>query len=114
MWQGCSADDLKIMLNLLDGPETVEGQMFIFTTNRPNVFDDALIRPGRMRMVELGRLDVASVRKYLNLFFPGKVLSDAESSSLDIAVTKRPPTLGQLSQLLRTRDIGKVLSGLIG
>ena len=107
-----SEDDLSIMLNLLDGPNAQKGQFFVFTTNQVDVFDTALLREGRMHVIELGRLDLASVRRYLYLFFPNTVLTDDQLKKLDAAVAARPPTLAELSQLLRTRDINKVLCGL--
>lgn len=40
--------DLSTILNELDGIKSLHGRILIFTTNHPEGFDEALIRPGRI------------------------------------------------------------------
>jgi hypothetical protein len=101
-------NDLGMLLNTLDGPNSNHGQVFIFTTNLIDCFDDALIRPGRMHTIELQRLDADCVSRYYKLHFgtmPGAEVIDH--------VKNFPPTLAQLSELLKTGDASLVSDGLL-
>ena len=41
-------NNLSYLLNILDGINETPGRIIIMTTNRPEVLDEALIRPGRI------------------------------------------------------------------
>ncbi|KAH8745120.1 hypothetical protein F5883DRAFT_397761, partial [Diaporthe sp. PMI_573] len=41
---------LSGLLNAIDGVASHEGRVLIMTTNKPEILDDALIRPGRVDM----------------------------------------------------------------
>jgi SpoVK/Ycf46/Vps4 family AAA+-type ATPase len=43
--------DLSFLLNLLDGTLESSGRIMVFTSNFPERFDRALIRPGRIDMI---------------------------------------------------------------
>lgn len=43
---------LSALLNVLDGASTPDGRIFILTTNDPSKLDPALVRPGRVDLVE--------------------------------------------------------------
>jgi len=43
--------DLSFLLNLLDGTLESSGRILVFTSNFPERFDRALIRPGRIDMI---------------------------------------------------------------
>lgn len=47
---------LRTLLNFISGGKTPEGLIIIATTNRPDKLDPALIRPGRLRLVEFKNL----------------------------------------------------------
>ena len=47
---------LRTLLNFISGGNTPEGLIIIATTNRPEKLDPALIRPGRLRLVEFKNL----------------------------------------------------------
>ena len=98
------------LLNEFDGNSGgAHGRVIVLNTNRFDLFDEALVRPGRMRVFEIGPLDVTCVAKYYALYFDGAELSETARR----AVEKSPPTLGQLSELLSTFDADAVTQGLI-
>lgn len=43
--------DLSTILNILDGVLETPGRIIVLTTNHPEQFDDALLRPGRIDMI---------------------------------------------------------------
>lgn len=99
------------LLNELDGTgcSRSHGRIIVMNTNRIEEFDPALMRPGRMRKIEIGPLDAACVARYHALYFDGAELP-AEARS---AVERNPPTLGQLSELLSSFDADEVVRGLV-
>lgn len=57
------------MLNVLDGLSSAEGVITIMTTNRLDVLDDAIIRPGRVDLMEnLDCLDSHQLRGLCDYF----------------------------------------------
>jgi cell division protease FtsH len=59
---------LNQMLVEMDGFESSEGVILIAATNRPDVLDPALLRPGRFdRRVVVNKPDVAGRRKILDV-----------------------------------------------
>ncbi len=81
---------LSGLLNALDGILSSEGRVLFMTTNRPEVLDEALIRPGRVDLrLHLGLADQDQARRLFLRFFPDEsnladrfseaVLSDAFS-----------------------------------
>jgi len=102
-------NDLGALLNELDGANVAYGRILVFTTNRIDCFDDALLRPGRMKLVEFGRLDAACVERYHRLYFDAELPDEARRG-----VEARPPTLAELSELLGTNDADAVVAGLAG
>ena len=102
-------NDLGVLLNELDGADVAYGRILVFTTNRIDCFDDALLRPGRMNLVEFGRLDAECVERYHRLYFDAELPDEARRG-----VEARPPTLAELSELLATNDAGAVAAGLAG
>ncbi len=63
---------LSGLLNALDGILAAEGRVLFMTTNRPEVLDGALIRPGRVDLrLHLGLADQDQARRLFLRFFPG-------------------------------------------
>lgn len=61
---------LDVLLNILDGILTTPGQMVVMTTNKKNVLDEALIRPGRVDInLELHKCDVEMIRLLFDQFY---------------------------------------------
>lgn len=63
---------LSGLLNMLDGVLTPDGIMVVLTTNRPQVLDPALVRPGRVdRKVEFGFATRKQITESYTWFYPG-------------------------------------------
>jgi chaperone BCS1 len=56
------------MLNTFDGIKE-HGCTAIFTTNKPEVFDPALVRPGRIELMKFGKLGAKEISEYWNLSY---------------------------------------------
>jgi transitional endoplasmic reticulum ATPase len=70
------------LLTELDGLEELEDVVVVATTNRPDLIDDALLRPGRLdRHVEVGEPDEAARREIFEIHTQGRSL--AEDVDLD-------------------------------
>ncbi|TDZ27670.1 putative mitochondrial chaperone BCS1-B [Colletotrichum spinosum] len=63
---------LSGLLNVLDGVGSQEGRIVIMTTNRPDLLDSALVRPGRVDMkVLLGNISQKSAKDmFVRMFSP--------------------------------------------
>lgn len=61
---------LSGLLNSIDGPFTTDGRILIMTTNRPEVLDRALIRPGRVdRKFLFDYCDRKQIQELYQMFF---------------------------------------------
>ncbi|MDH2154075.1 AAA family ATPase [Stenotrophomonas sp. GD03657] len=59
------------MLNALDGLLSLDGTIIFMTTNRPEIFDPALMRKGRINETfNLGALRSPQVHEYIELMYP--------------------------------------------
>lgn len=65
---------LSGLLNALDGMTSSEGRITFMTTNKPEVLDEALTRPGRVDFsAELVNADEDMAQRLFLRFFPGEV-----------------------------------------
>jgi chaperone BCS1 len=65
------------LLNALDGVGTPDGRLFILTSNKPEVLDAAMLRPGRIDVHErFGLLGIAEQREMARLFYGDVVFPD--------------------------------------
>lgn len=82
--RGKSTDSTKLtlagFLNAIDGVQSPSGTYFIFTTNRPDVLDEAVVRTGRIDVKEvLEYLDADLVKQFVTRFFGSKLsISDLD------------------------------------
>jgi chaperone BCS1 len=67
---------LSGLLNVLDGVGSQEGRIVIMTTNKPELLDPALVRPGRVDMkVFLGNITPASAEQmFVRMFLPDEMV----------------------------------------
>ncbi|WP_309143864.1 ATP-dependent zinc metalloprotease FtsH3 [Oscillatoria sp. HE19RPO] len=96
---------LNQLLTEMDGFEGNTGIIIIAATNRPDVLDAALLRPGRFdRQVVVDRPDYAGRREILNVHARGKTL--AKDVDLDKIARRTPGFTGaDLSNLLNEAAI---------
>lgn len=72
---------LSGLLNVLDGVGSQEGRVVIMTTNKPELLDPALIRPGRVDFrLFLGNISKASARDMFMRMFAPELLSWAQQN----------------------------------
>lgn len=66
--------NFSTLLNCIDGVFSKEGVITIFTTNHPELLDEALVRKGRIDLdVEVSNPSNKSMEEYLEIFFGKKV-----------------------------------------
>lgn len=66
---------LSMVLNSLDGLNSVHGRILVMTANSIQDLDPALLRPGRIDMcLEIGYMDALCFEQMLRRFFPGACL----------------------------------------
>lgn len=65
--------DLSGFLNALDGLHTGSGRIIIMTTNRPEILDPALVRPGRTNIrIHMTYIEQQQACDMVEVFFPGQ------------------------------------------
>lgn len=63
-------NNLSYLLNILDGINETPGRIIIMTTNKPEILDDALVRPGRIDIhLNFGRSDEDDIKNILYHFW---------------------------------------------
>ena len=96
---------LNQLLVEMDGFARTEGVIVLAATNRPDILDPALLRPGRFdRQIQVGRPDVKGREEILKVHAKGKKLDD----SVDLSVIARSTagfTGADLSNLLNEAAI---------
>jgi len=64
--------DLSTVLNILDGVLETPGRILVLTTNHPDMFDEALLRPGRIDLiVNFRKCNADMLVKMANLYYDG-------------------------------------------
>jgi cell division protease FtsH len=96
---------LNQLLVELDGFDVRGGVILIAATNRPDILDPALLRPGRFdRQIVVDRPDLAGRRKILEVHAKGKPL--AKAADLDVLAKRTPGFTGaDLANLLNEAAI---------
>ena len=78
---------MSALLNLLDGLQSPPGVAFIMTTNRLEVLDEAVLRPGRVDLtVELGYVDDMQLRDMVK-YYVGTIPEDLPHVTEDAKLT---------------------------
>lgn len=90
------------ILNAIDGIFAPSGRILITTTNKPEILDEALIRPGRIdKQYEIGYVDIESLTKFINAFYPD---SNIDYSSIQLQEGITTATLQNYVQSKMTVD----------
>ncbi len=93
---------LSGLLNVLDGVGSQEGRIVIMTTNRPELLDPALVRPGRVDMkVFLGNISQRSAEQMFVRMFAPELGGGDEINSTAVS---RPDDFRQ-AQRVRIQDL---------
>lgn len=80
--EGSSDRILTTLLNEIDGVEDLVNVTILAATNRPDVIDSALLRPGRLdRLLYVGPPDLSSRFKILQIQFARMAIADSVSLS---------------------------------
>ncbi len=96
---------LNQLLVEMDGFSRTEGVIVLAATNRPDILDPALLRPGRFdRQIQVGRPDVKGREEILKVHAKGKKL-DASVSLKTVARSTAGFTGADLSNLLNEAAI---------
>lgn len=94
--------DLSTILNILDGVLETPGRILVLTTNYPEMFDDALLRPGRIDLiVNFRRCNADMLVKMANLYYDNDTgLSHIELLEAAEAVPDEKWTPAEVTSLL--------------
>ena len=92
------AINLNYLLNLLDGILETPDRLLIMTTNKPEVLDSALIRPGRIDLnIEFGNLSSKELKRMFDFYYKTPDSEYVFDSSYDGLLTP-----AKISQVLGT------------
>lgn len=86
-------NNLSYLLNILDGINETPGRIIIMTTNKPEILDEALIRPGRIDIrINFTRSTTDDVKEILNHFWKDdknlyREIQDKKIDKLDKKIT---------------------------
>ena len=93
---------LNQLLVEMDGFESNEGVILIAATNRPDVLDPALLRPGRFdRRVVVGRPDVRGREEILRVHTEKIPLGEVDLSVIDRRIVVNRPDVGGREGILK-------------
>ena len=76
---------LSYLLNMLDGINESSGRIIIMTSNKPDVLDKALIRPGRIDLkIHFNKCSRFDIMKMINLFWELELSTDDLLDSIEM------------------------------
>ena len=77
IYEKIKESELSNLLNCLDGLYTPENFIIIATTNRIEILDPALLRPGRFDLlIEIPKIDKEVITEFVNYFYPEEKIPD--------------------------------------
>jgi len=81
-------NNLSCLLNMLDGINECSGRIIIMTSNKPEVLDKALIRPGRVDIkIHFQKCSTYDVMSLINLFWEMEITEDMLISDINYKYT---------------------------
>lgn len=93
-YEGLSMLTLSGLLNMLDGVVSSEGRLIFMTTNYLNRLDPALIRPGRVDLIEyIGHATDEQLRQAFTNFYPSEPPTSAEAFVTGVRKHKGPVSM---------------------
>jgi len=74
-------NNLSYLLNILDGLNETNGRIIIMTTNKPEVLDKALIRPGRIdNIINFTNATIDDITNTLKHFYNEKIINEIDNN----------------------------------
>ena len=93
------------ILNVLDGSMPVKDRVFITTTNRENILDPALLRPGRVDVaLKMHHLDLKSAIDMIRYWFDCEISEKDLMAHLEPLFARRRITGAELEQACRSQS----------
>ena len=81
-------NNLSYLLNILDGLQESSGRIIIMTTNKPELLDKALIRPGRIDYnIQFDKANLEDIKNILSHYWKIEVNIDDINKDIDIKYT---------------------------
>lgn len=94
-------NNLSYLLNILDGINETPGRIIIMTTNKPEVLDHALIRPGRIDLkINFTKSDETSIKQILYHYW-----KDEDEDSKDILYQINNSKINELDKKITPAEI---------
>ena len=91
---------LSNLLNIFDGINESSGRIIILTTNKPEMLDPALIRPGRIDLkISFGKCNLYDIKNLINKFWDIDITEDMLLPGIDLKYTS-----AEVYSIFRTSD----------
>ena len=101
---GHNNNNLSFLLNMIDGLNEGSGRILIMTTNKPEILDKALIRPGRVdHIVEFGKCSLHDIQCMIELYYAKTTTGIPPESRLNPELHERH-TSAEIMNMLRTGE----------
>ena len=85
---GASTNNLSYLLNMFDGINECSGRIIVMTSNKPEVLDKALIRPGRIDIkINFQKCTTYDVMRLINLFWDEALDEDMLNPDINMKYT---------------------------
>lgn len=85
---GTTTNNLSYLLNMFDGINECSGRIIIMTSNKPEVLDKALIRPGRIDIkINFQKCTTYDVMRLINLFWDETLEEDMLKPEINMKYT---------------------------
>ena len=93
-------NNLSYLLNILDGLNECSGRIIIMTTNKIDILDEALIRPGRIDMkIEFKKCTCYDVYRMIKIFWKESIIEDDIQKDIDNKYTS-----AEITNIFRSTD----------
>ena len=95
-----NGNTLSYMLNIFDGINETSGRIIIITTNKPDVLDPALIRPGRIDLkILFEKCNLCDIKNLINKFWDKDIEEDMILANINMQYTS-----AEVYSIFRTSD----------
>lgn len=107
-WDGMTRTIVPTFLTEMDGVDTRYSPLVILITNRPDILDEAIVRPGRIdRIIHIGYPDEKAARQIIEIHVGGRPVEDGFVAALFASV--KQPASGAVLENDVNRAIGRAV-----